>query len=26
MDNSNIDSLREVFKKNNKKLLIEMSS
>ncbi|PLO63511.1 sugar ABC transporter permease, partial [Klebsiella pneumoniae] len=22
MDNSNIDSLREVFKKNNKKLLI----
>ncbi|HBY5122313.1 TPA: sugar ABC transporter permease, partial [Klebsiella pneumoniae] len=24
MDNSNIDSLREVFKKNNKKLLIEM--
>ncbi|PJG36272.1 sugar ABC transporter permease, partial [Enterobacter hormaechei] len=26
MDNSNIDSLRQVFKKNNKKLLIEMSS
>ena len=26
MDNSNIDSLREVFKKNNKMLLIEMSS
>ncbi|MCY0455130.1 sugar ABC transporter permease [Klebsiella pneumoniae] len=26
MDNSNIDSLREVFKKNNKKLLIDMSS
>ena len=26
MNNSNIDSLREVFKKNNKKLLIEMSS
>ena len=26
MDNSNIDSLREVFKKYNKKLLLEMSS
>lgn len=26
MDNSNIDSLREIFKTNNKNLLIEMSS
>ncbi|SPZ51992.1 Uncharacterised protein [Serratia quinivorans] len=26
MDNSNIDSLREIFKTNNKKLLIEMAS
>jgi hypothetical protein len=26
MDNSNMDSLREIFKTNNKQLLIEMSS
>lgn len=26
MDNANINSLREIFKENNKKLLIEMSS